>query len=135
MLTKTRQAVALLVAVTDEAEAALAGVRRVELTQFPFLVGRQRSTAASNGQNNLYLVEERDAGHSLHVSTEHFAIEYVDGKFYLVDRGSACGTTVAGRHIGGNRKGGRTELNDGDEVIVGTSRSPYVFSFGILPRN
>jgi len=141
------EAVAALVAVTEEAEAALGGVREVRLTHFPFHVGRERRATDddleyafgedrrqsnnNNGLNELYVVEAAK-GHWLHVSAEHFAIERVDDRFFLVDRGSACGTIVAGRRIGGNRRGGRTELHDGDEVVVGTHRSRYIFRFAIV---
>jgi len=67
----------------------------------------------------------------LQISREHFAIERATGSYFLVDRGSACGTIVAGRHIGGDRAGGRTELRSGDEIVVGTDGSPYVFRFEI----
>ena len=50
---------------------------------------------------------------------------------FVVDRGSVRGTIVAGRQIGGNRAGGRTELRSGDVIIVGTSTSEYVFRFEI----
>jgi pSer/pThr/pTyr-binding forkhead associated (FHA) protein len=125
------QAGAMLEALTEEAEAALHGARRVELMSFPFRVGRETSPTDKPANNDLYMVE-RKSGQSMHVSSEHFAIECVDGDFYLTDRGSACGTIVAGRRIGGNRKGGRTLLRDGDELTVGTSRSRYIYRFGIL---
>lgn len=130
----TPQSVASLEALTKEAEAALGGARQVELTTFPFKVGRETKSSDRSAHNDLYLVE-RESGHSLHISGEHFSIECVDGEFYLVDRGSACGTIVAGRRIGGNRKGGRTLLRDGDELTVGTNHSRYIYRFGILsPR-
>lgn len=132
-------------AVTEEAERALAGTREVPVTRFPFRVGRERRSPESDQQlppqvkqrrrgeapqlNDLYLREESSG--SLHISGEHFTIECVDGRFFLVDRGSAWGTIVAGRRVGGHRIGGRTELKDSDEVIVGTSRSRYVFRFHI----
>lgn len=135
--------IATLVAVTEEAERALAGTREVRVTQFPFRVGRESRSPESDqhlppemtqrrrgdppGLNDLYLREESSG--TLQISREHFTIECVDGRFFLSDRGSACGTIVAGRRIGGHRKGGRTELRDGDEVIVGTSRSRNVFRF------
>jgi predicted component of type VI protein secretion system len=63
----------------------------------------------------------------------HFAIEWIDGVFVLTDRGSSCGTIVSGTRIGGYRQGGRVELRHGDEVTVGTGRSPYVFRFSAAP--
>lgn len=134
---------ATLVAVTEEAARALGGTRELRVTQFPFKVGRERRSYLADDRlpvnvsqrrrgeapqvNDVYLQE--DASGNLQISGAHFAIECVDARYFLVDRGSACGTMVAGDLIGGNRKGGRTELRDGDEVIVGTGRSRYIFRF------
>lgn len=133
----------MLVAVTEEAARALGGARALRVTQFPFKVGRERRSYLVDDRlpvdvpqrrrgeappvNDAYLLEE--ASGSLHISGAHFAIECIDTRFFLVDRGSSCGTMVAGDLIGGNRKGGRTELRDGDEVIVGNGRSRYIFRF------
>ncbi len=135
---------ARLVALTAEAEAALGGRREVPVTRWPFRVGRDRrrsdtETAApverrteddATATNDLYL-KEINGGHSLHISGAHFEIELETAGFVLVDRQSACGTIVAGRRIGGHRRGGQVPLRDGDEVIVGTSKSPYVFRFAV----
>ena len=120
--------VARLVAVTDEAEAALGGRREVLVTGYPFRVGRHIENGAAENDLHLY---DMNTGRSLHVSAVHFEIEYVDGGFVLVDRGSACGTIVSGRRIGGNRRGGTAPLLDGDELVVGTRRSRYVFRFAV----
>lgn len=134
---------ARLVAVTEEAARALGGAPELRVSQFPFKVGRERRSYLADDRlpveaeqrrrgeappvNDVYLREEASPG--LHISGAHFSIECVDSRFFLVDRGSACGTMVAGDLIGGNRKGGRTELRDDDEVIVGTGRSRYIFRF------
>lgn len=131
-------------AVTEEAARALGGTRELRVTQFPFKVGRERRSHPADDKpsvdyaqrrlgeappvNDVYLLEEAAAG-SLYISGAHFAIECVDDRFFLVDRGSACGTMVAGDLIGGDDKGGRTELRDDDEVIVGNGRSRYIFRF------
>ena len=136
---------ASLVAVTEEAQRALGGARETRVTQFPFRVGREcRSPMADqrlpagvrqrqHGEvppvNDVYLLET--PSHHMHISGAHFAIECAEHRFFLVDRGSACGTIVAGMRVGGGRKGGRTELRDGDEVIVGTGRSRYIFRFRV----
>ncbi len=133
-------------AVTNEAKLALGGRREVHITRFPFKIGRESRVAPPTNppiverrpgtapeSNDAYLVE-RAGAHLLQISREHFAIEYASDQFFLVDRGSACGTIVAGTRIGGHQKGGRTELRDGDEVIVGTNKSPYVFRFEIVPE-
>ena len=126
-----------------EAKLALGGQREARLTQLPFKVGRESRVAPPANRilielrlavapqlNDLYLVEPQGKD-VLQISREHFAIEYADDQFFLIDRGSACGTMVAGIQVGGNRTGGRTELRSGDELIVGTDQSPYVFRFEI----
>lgn len=139
---------AALVAITEEAHRALGGAGEVRIAQgFPLRVGRERRSPLDDSKlpaevreqrrgeapqlNDVYLLE--NASRALHISGVHFTIECVDGLFFLTDCGSACGTIVAGRRIGGHRKGGRTELRDGDEVIVGTHKSRYVFRFRVTP--
>jgi hypothetical protein len=136
--------VATLLAVTKEAERALGGKREVRFTKFPFKVGRESRVpnvpptkvekelrlGIAPQLNDVYLLEP--PGSDLwHISREHFAIEYADNQFSVLDRGSACGTIVAGKQIGGNREGGRTELRTGDEIKVGTDASRYVFRFEV----
>jgi len=135
--------VATLVAVTKEAERALGGKSEVRVTQFPFKVGRESRVSNAPPHvvelrlgvapqlNDVYLLEPQESD-LWHISREHFAIERADGLFFLVDRGSVCGTIVAGRQIGGDRTGGRVELRIGDEIKVGTDGSRYVFRFEIV---
>lgn len=133
---------ATLVAVTDEARSALDSQPAVRLTEFPFKVGREcrrrlerlqtefdRRVGGVPPLNNLYLIEP--SSDSLHISREHLAIGHMDGRFFLLDRGSACGTTVAGTHVGGDRTEGRAELHDGDLIVIGSGDSPYVFRFHV----
>jgi hypothetical protein len=76
-----------------------------------------------------------------HISREHFSIDYADDNFYVSDRGSVEGTIVAGHPLGDRFTGGRTVvLHDGDEIIIGTNRSPFRFMFqtveaAFLPRD
>jgi len=130
---------ATLVALTPEAKAALRGAE-VEIAIFPFRVGREsrsrarpstrtladRRRSGSRPSNELYLPETADF---LNVSREHFQIEHNGAHHVLVDRQSNCGTLVEGTVVGGRNGGGAVLLNDGDVIIVGTSRSPYVFKF------
>ena len=127
-------------AITQEATHALVGRSDVRVTTFPFRVGREKRAVASTRRtsgdlrvgtapqlNNIYLLDPRRK--HLHISGEHFAIERAADVFVLRDRGSSCGTIVAGRHVGGGRAGGHIELHSGDEIVVGTDTSPYVFRF------
>lgn len=111
------------------------------IRRLPFRIGRESRVKKVNGRierierpklddrepnNDLYLV---DRGHLLNISREHLLIE-VDGEsFYLVDRGSACGTKVNGEPVGGEDQGGRSILKDGDIITIGTMESPYRFRF------
>jgi hypothetical protein len=134
-------AAATLLALTEEAQAALGG-SKVQLAHFPFRVGREKRGAAwwwpgrldrrvrhTQGTNDLYLVEQRDHPH---ISRDHFFIERAQSRFFLVDRGSLCGTSVAGTRIGGYRRGGRAELRHGEVIVIGASTSPYVYRFDIV---
>ena len=111
------------------------------IRRLPFRVGRESRVKKVNGRierierpklddrepnNDLYLV---DRGHLLNISREHLRIEIDGDAFYLVDRGSACGTKVNGEAVGGDDQGGRTLLNDGDIITIGTTESPYRFRF------
>jgi pSer/pThr/pTyr-binding forkhead associated (FHA) protein len=129
---------AWLLALTEDSRAALRGEQKV-IERFPFRMGREsrlnpaappsvteRRLRASSQLNDIYLVEH---GGVLNVSREHFLIERDGDTFFLVDRGSACGTIVEGRTVGGDRAGGRVELHDHDVIIVGTPTSPFVFKF------
>src|SRR5688572_15536576 len=110
-------AVATLVAVTKEAERALGGTREVRITHFPFKVGRESRVSQATQDsfvkeqrrgvapqmNHLYLTELSQSG-MLHISRDHFTIERAGDQFFVVDRGSVCGTIVAGQRLGGHRK-------------------------------
>jgi len=131
---------AWLKGLTDEARRALKGEARA-IDDFPFRVGRdsrgpgsapsgagERRAGTAPQVNDLYLVE---AGELHDVSREHFQIELEDGRYFIADRGSACGTLVDGRKVGGDRKRERVAIHDHDVIIVGTSKSPFVFKFRI----
>lgn len=136
---------AVLKALTPEAkrvvpdgmiEAGFIGIQH-----FPFRVGRESRGAIVDGKflrterprfgnrkptNDLYLIE---AGEQMEISREHFQIESSAQGYLLVDRGSACGTTVGGIHIGGSDTGGSAPLKDGDTIGIGTESTLYLFTF------
>lgn len=130
---------ATLVALTPEAKAALGGAL-MKISRFPFRVGREarglpraaprtlvdRRKPGSQPTNELYLVE---AAEPFQVSREHFQIQHNGTRYILVDRESSCGTIVEGTVVGGQHHGGAVQLDDGDVIIVGTAKSPYVFKF------
>ena len=138
----TEPAAALLVAITPEAEYALGDRRDVRLTHFPFkfgresrlsqgVFGREQRLGHTPQVNDVYLRERRSSD-LIQISRDHFAIERMDGQFFVVDRGSVAGTIVGGRRIGGHRKGGRIALKAGDDIKVGGEGSPYVFRFSLV---
>ncbi len=85
-----------------------------------------RRKHAGRPTNELYLAE---AVEPFQVSREHLQIQHNGARYVLVDRQSACGTIVEGTVIGGDHRGGAVQLNDGDVIIVGGSRSPFVLKF------
>ena len=137
---------AVLKAMTPEAVTATplgkieSGVIRIE--SFPFRVGREARVALVDGElmvldrrpktghekpsNDLYL---QDAGKTLNISREHFQIDSTPDGYVLVDRGSACGTSVNGVPVGGSDAGGSASLNDGDTIGIGNESTPYLFTF------
>lgn len=140
-LTGTLRRRVVLAALTPEARDAL-GAAEIEITRFPFRVGResrgaQRAVArivlerrrpGNRPNNELYLVEHEEP---MNVSREHFQIEDNGTGYVLVDRQSTCGTLVEGKVVGGRQAGGAAPLADGDVIIVGTSSSRYVFKFRV----
>ena len=131
---------ARLIARTDDARRAL-GMAEVIIEAFPLNVGRECRTAlmklsmsvdrrlgGTSQVNDIYLV---DPIPPYRVSREHFLIDCAEGKFILTDRGSVGGTIVNGTTLGGDRRGGHTELHNQDEIVVGDETSPLVFVFRV----
>ncbi len=130
---------AILVALTPEAKASLGGAE-VQISVFPFRVGRDsrslrraaprtlvdRRKPAARPTNDVYLAEPAEP---FQVSREHLQIQHNGTRYVLVDRESACGTIVEGTVVGGAHRGGAVQLNDGDVIIVGSSKSPFVLKF------
>jgi pSer/pThr/pTyr-binding forkhead associated (FHA) protein len=141
--TPTTGPVAILRAETDSARTALGERDLVRMTRFPFNVGREsresglgklkqeldRRRGQTAALNDLYLVDRSEQGRN--VSREHFRIDWIDGRFILVDRGSTCGTIVATRKVGRDCPTTQTDLQDGDVIVVGSSSSPYAFRFQV----
>ena len=151
----SKSRIARLVAATDEARAALGNKAYVRITTFPFKIGRESRSQNPLARvvttierrldtvpqlNDLYLIEPPSAS-IVQISRKHCAIERVKGRFFLVDRESACGSTVvearpaerratiATTQTGGGSLNPRSELRDGDLIVMGNIDSPYVFRF------
>jgi hypothetical protein len=134
---------AVLIAMTPEAQAALGDRKEIRIHHFPFKVGRESRLGTMNRIKNelerrlggapqlnyLYLLDPQSP--LLHISREHFLIDWIDERFVLIDRESACGTRVAGKALGVDGPDQYADLNDGDTIVVGSAHSPFVFQFRI----
>jgi len=131
---------AYLTALTPEGSKAF-GARAINIPHLPFRIGREsrrmrwteegmvgERRRAASPNNDLYLVEEVEP---MNVSREHLLIDRDPEGFFVLDRGSACGTLVEGETIGGPSPERRAALRDHDVIIVGTSLSRFVFKFRI----
>jgi hypothetical protein len=138
---------AALVPLTEEASHALPNemLKRglVGIHGFPFRIGREsrivldektglihrmeRYKPGRHAPNNdLYLIDD---GQLLNVSREHLSIEKRDNEFVVVDRKSACGFSVDGKHFGGDGKGGTCPIEDEQVLTLGAAQSPFRFRF------
>lgn len=146
---------AALIPMTDEAKAAIGGDEHVAVEAFPFRIGREartnliaRAIASVERRlgtvpqvNDLYLLDPASARDSCQISRRHCDIEYQQGRFFLLDRASATGSTVlkssgAGlspveAQAGGGGFDARAELQSGDFIVLGTRNSPFVFRFQV----
>lgn len=139
---------ALLKCMTTKAKKAVPENRRhndlVLIHHFPFKIGREsrdedtegefemlerRKSSHTHSSNDLYL---HDNSELLNISRQHLSIEESGTEFIVVDRGSACGTIVEGKSIGGKDKGGSCQLNDGDLIVIGIKGSPFKYQFIVL---
>ena len=120
---RRRARMTALVAVTEEAQRALGDKPEVCMTRFPFNVGRALQL------NDASVTDPQPVKQ---ISREHFVVDRIDDGYWLIDRSSACGTIVAGTHIGGERRGGRIQLRDGDLITIGNGKSPYTYRFQIV---
>jgi CRP-like cAMP-binding protein len=97
-----------------------------EIRTFPFRVGRASERESDDPLDINDLGLEDDEPYIF--SRTHFSIDQLGGKVVIHDRGSYLGTMVNGQVIGGHRREGDVELNEGEnEVTVGRQRSPYRF--------
>jgi hypothetical protein len=132
-----------LVALTADARRAISGLDELDLTVFPFRFGREsrephrrrpmakldRRLHEAPPNNEFYLL---DFGEPLHISREHFQIERDEQRtYFVVDRGSACGTIVNSVAIGPHRQSAFAIIESGATILVGTQTTPYSFRFEV----
>jgi class 3 adenylate cyclase len=111
----------------------LLGERTIEISSFPYRVGRNPRQEAGRAEkrppsvipmNDLYL----DDSPPYRISREHFQIEFHEGEYVVHDRGSRLGLLVNGRSIGGDNPELVQALVKGvNLLVVGDSDSPYRF--------
>lgn len=122
----------LLAGDNSHSERLLEG-RTIEITEFPFRVGREsRGGQARFEQRHLGSIPNNDLyledSPPFHVSREHFQIEYRDRQYFVRDRGSSLGLSVNGQPIGGPHPEKVQKLQQGDNVlVVGGAKSPFCF--------
>jgi len=108
--------------------------RRLPITKFPFLIGRDSRNADSDVfcNNDLTVAEEKPYV----VSRNHLAFVRDRGRVWAVDRGSAFGTIVNGREIGGENRETRAPLDqETNQVVIGPATSRYIFLLHVAPDN
>lgn len=116
---------------TREAKQILDG-RKLLITKFPFLVGREALNAEADVfyNNDLTVAEEKPYV----ISRNHLAVAQERGRLWVVDRGSAFGTIVNGREIGGRSRVTRAPLDqERNQVILGPATSRHIFLLHVLP--
>jgi CRP-like cAMP-binding protein len=92
--------------------------------RFPFRIGGDGGSDRLFVHNDLVL-RPIDAGP---VARSHCMLANVDGRCFLIDRGTRFGTFVDGTRVGGMRAPSRVELPEGRcEIAVGGPRSAYRF--------
>ena len=116
---------------TEEAKEALTD-RQLLITKFPFLVGRESLNPDADVfyNNDLFITEEKPYV----VSRNHIAVTNEAGAIWVVDRGSAFGTIVNGKEIGGQSGISRAPLDKKEnQVIIGPVTSTFIFLLKVVP--
>ena len=116
---------------TEEAKETLTD-RQLLITKFPFLVGRESLNPDADVfyNNDLFIREEKPYV----VSRNHIAVTNEAGGLWVVDRGSAFGTIVNGKEIGGESGISRAPLDKKEnQIIIGPVTSKYIFLLKVVP--
>ena len=114
-----------LVGLTRFARVAL-GSKPLTILYFPFRIGRlSRTDLSSSAKQDLLLPDNQPYS----ISRNHVVFERENGKVFLVDLDSSCGTIVDNIAIGQKDRGeGRVELSCGQHTIaIGGADSPFLF--------
>ena len=124
--TKAVKATIVIEGLTTQAGESLGG-QPVTVNEFPCRIGRKADVKNPLYHNELSIPDAEP----FQVSRNHCMVGWLDGRCFLVDRGSRLGTVVNGERIGGQRTA-RLELRDGEnEVWLGADNTPYRFRVSI----
>ncbi|MBN2461452.1 MAG: cyclic nucleotide-binding domain-containing protein [Candidatus Cloacimonetes bacterium] len=105
-----------LIADSELAQKALQGKEVVQISKFPFRVGRFSDKKSDNlfHKNDLYLYEDKP----YKISLSQFSIIKTDENYYFVDRNGGIGNIVNGVKIGGFDSSTRKiPLKKGENII------------------
>jgi CRP/FNR family cyclic AMP-dependent transcriptional regulator len=106
--------------------------RRLLITKFPFLIGRESLDSESDVfyNNDLFIPETKP----YIVSRNHLAVSNENGSIWIIDRGSAFGTIVNGREIGGQTGLFRAPLEQKqNQIVIGPVTSKFIFLLEVQP--
>jgi CRP-like cAMP-binding protein len=101
------------------------------LTKFPFLIGRHSPNKDTEVfyHNDLFIEENKP----FVVSRNHLAIDNQEGKVWVVDRGSAYGTIVNGKEIGGHTGIFRIPLDrENNQIVIGPATSKFIYLIKVI---
>lgn len=121
----------VLLTVADPRIEANCPQQAVEITKFPYRIGREehRSVPSVFSTNDFVLHDEQP----YQVSRNHCSIECEGQHLFIRDRGSMVGTIVNGHSIGAGTNSLTADLAPGENtLILGVESSP--FRFGIEVR-
>ena len=109
------------------------GSRPLEITRFPFHVGRSTDRSWFSFSKNGLLLDDFPP---YNVSRNHFSLTLCNQDIFVVDRGSSRGTIVNGNRIGGHSTTRNILCDQGENVIiVGSPESPFQFELTIEREN
>jgi len=115
----------LLEGQTQEAQEVLKG-KKLLIKNFPFLIGRESAEAKTDVFYNNHLAVPEKKPYV--ISRNHMAVVNEGGRLWILDRGSAFGTVVNGREIGGAHRVSRALLDQKkNQIILGPATSRYIF--------
>lgn len=116
---------------TPETKKALNN-RKLTIKSFPFLIGRHSSNPdADVFYNNDLSIKQKKP---YLVSRNHLAIVNEGGMIWVQDRGSAFGTVVNGKEIGGQSNESRATLDkEENRLILGPKASKFIFTVRVKP--